>query len=208
MWRIPVAPLVATFYPPPIGVMNSLPRRSRGVNQALIAAAEGAPREEGVAFEDLYRSSRDDVYAYAAGLLRDRVAAEDVTATAFERAYRKRTRYDARRGSARAWLFGIARNAALDELRRRGRQAALAADPVDVATLAGVHSAEQSELRLVLASALEELEARERELIALKFFAGLSNAEIARVLGITESNAGTKLHRVVNKLREACHETG
>jgi RNA polymerase sigma-70 factor (ECF subfamily) len=178
------------------------------VNQASIAAAEDAPREEGVAFEDLYRSSRDDVYAYAAGLLRDRVAAEDVTSTAFERAYRKRTRYDARRGSARAWLFGIARNAALDELRRRGRQAALAADPVDVATLAGVHSAEQSELRLVLASALEELEARERELIALKFFAGLSNAEIARVLGITESNAGTKLHRVVNKLREACHEAG
>lgn len=175
------------------------------MNQTLVAPAEDTPRETGVAFDQLYRSSRDDVYAYAAGLLRDRTAAEDVTATAFERAYRKRSHFDPGRGSARAWLFGIARNAALDELRRRGKQATLAVDPVDEASLATVHPAEQSELKLVIAGALAKLEARERELIALKFFAGLSNAEIARVLGVSESNTGTKLHRVINKLREACH---
>ncbi|MEX2108734.1 MAG: sigma-70 family RNA polymerase sigma factor [Solirubrobacterales bacterium] len=158
-------------------------------------------------FDQLYRSSRDDVYAYAAGLLRDRAAAEDVTATAFERAYRKRARFDPRRGNARAWLFGIARNAALDELRRRGRQATLAADPVDLEGLPTAHHAEQSERRLVVAAALETLDPRERELVALKFFAGLSNAEIASVLGVTESNAGTKLHRIVSKLREACDGT-
>jgi RNA polymerase sigma-70 factor (ECF subfamily) len=55
--------------------------------------------------------------------------------------------------------------------------------------------------------ALAGLEVRERELIALKFFAGLSNRELARVLGVSESNAGTLLHRAVTKLREACHET-
>jgi len=83
-------------------------------------------------FEDLYRSSRDDVYAYVVTLLRDRTAAEDVTALAFERAFRRRRLFDARRGSERAWLFGIARNAALDELRRRGRTTALLAEPEDV----------------------------------------------------------------------------
>src|SRR5215207_1784824 len=83
-------------------------------------------------FEALYRSARDDVYAYVATLLRDRAAAEDVTAAAFERAYRKQRSYKAARGSERAWLFGIARNAALDELRRRKRAAALAAEPADV----------------------------------------------------------------------------
>ena len=82
-------------------------------------------------FEELYRSSRDDVYSYVAGLLRDRSAAEDVTAAAFERAYRKRSRFDARRGTRRAWLFGIARNAALDELRRRRRLTELEAEPAD-----------------------------------------------------------------------------
>ena len=186
-------------------VTDSGHARSRGVSQALVAVVEDTPQTEGLSFDDLYRSSRDDVYAYAAGLLRDRNAAEDVTATAFERAYRKRSRFDARRGSARAWLFGIARNAALDELRRRNRQRSLAVDAVDAATLAdGAHS-ERSELRILIAAALGELAAAERELIALKFFAGLSNAEIAQLLGISESNAGTKLHRVVNKLREACH---
>ena len=83
-------------------------------------------------FEALYRGSRDDVCAYVATMLRDRSAAEDVTAAAFERAYRKQGTFHVARGSERAWLFGIARNAALDELRRRKRAAALAADPADV----------------------------------------------------------------------------
>ena len=66
-----------------------------------------------------------------------------MTAAAFERAYRKRSRYDADRGSARAWLFGIARNAALDELRRRGRLAELSADPVDAASVVGLEQVTQ-----------------------------------------------------------------
>jgi RNA polymerase sigma factor (sigma-70 family) len=183
--------------------MKSPLGRSRGVNQALLATAEQAPAAADLAFERLYRSSRDDVYAYVASLLRDRAAAEEVTAAAFERAYRKRRRFDRRRGEPRAWLFGIARNAALDELRRRGRQAELAADPEDLAAAVG-ESAEQSARRLAVAAALATLEPRERELIALKFFAGLANAEIAIVLGLSESNAGTKLHRAITKLREAC----
>jgi RNA polymerase sigma-70 factor (ECF subfamily) len=170
------------------------------VSETLVAPATEAPSKADLAFDQLYRVSRDDVYAYAAGILRDRAAAEEVTAAAFERAYRKRSRFDPSRGNGRAWLFGIARNAALDELRRRGRQAELSTDPIDSTSV----DAERSEHRLLLVSALERLEPRERELIALKFFAGLSNAEIAAVLKVSESNAGTKLHRAVTKLREAC----
>jgi len=170
----------------------------------LTTTAEQAPLEADLAFDALYRSSRDDVYAYVASMVRDRAAAEDVTATAFERAYRKRSRFDPSRGERRAWLFGIARNAALDELRRRGRQAELAAEPADLAATPAEEGAETSERRLALAAGLAALAPRERELIALKFFAGLSNSEIAAVVGVSESNAGTKLHRAVNKLREAC----
>ena len=178
--------------------------RSRGVEQTLVAPSRETPAEADLAFEALYRSSRDDVYAYAAGLLRDRSAAEEVTATAFERAFRKRGRFDPRRGSARAWLFGIARNAALDELRSRRRQAELRSEPEDVVSAAPDALADQGARRATVTAALAELEPGERELIALKFFAGLSNPEIAAVLGIGESNAGTKLHRVITKLREAC----
>jgi RNA polymerase sigma-70 factor, ECF subfamily len=176
------------------------------VSQAL-ASPTSVPREEAeTSFEQLYRSNRDDVYAYVAGLLRDRGAAEDVTALTFERAFGKRERFDPQRGSARAWIFGIARNAALDELRRRSRHSTLVADPVDPETVGSVQEVDHSERRLAVARALESLAGRDRELVALKFFAGLSNGEIAAVLGMTESNAGTKLHRVIEKLREACDE--
>lgn len=177
------------------------------MEQALVAEAKDAPRAGDLAFDRLYRSSRDDVYAYVTSLLRDAPAAEEVTAAAFERAYRKRNGFDPERGEPRAWLFGIARNAALDELRRRGRHVELTAEPADLESLGSPESAEQSERRLAVSAALERLEPRERELIALKFFAGLGNAEIAQVIGISESNAGTKLHRAMTKLREACNGT-
>jgi RNA polymerase sigma-70 factor (ECF subfamily) len=177
------------------------------MEQALVAEATDTPRAGDLAFERLYRSSRDDVYAYVASLLRDAPAAEEVTAAAFERAYRKRNRFDPERGEPRAWLFGIARNAALDELRRRGRQAELTAEPTDLNNFGPEVGTEHQERRLTVSAALERLEPSERELIALKFFAGLANAEIAQVLGIGESNAGTKLHRAMTKLREACDGT-
>ena len=60
--------------------------------------------------------------------------------------------------------------------------------------------------RETVRAALASLDGQERDLIALKFAGGLSNAEIARVLGMSESNAGTRLHRTITKLREACHE--
>jgi RNA polymerase sigma-70 factor (ECF subfamily) len=158
-------------------------------------------------FEALYRSSRDDVYAYIATLLRDPVAAEDVTALAFERAYRRRRTFDRRRGEERAWLFGIARNAALDELRRRRRLATLTSDVHDPESPTAEDIADVTLRRTAVAAALAALVPRERELIALKFHGGLSNAELARVLGISESNAGTLLYRTREKLRRACDAT-
>ena len=73
---------------------------------------------------------------------------------------------------------------------------------------AGAHeeAAEAALRRSILSAGLAKLSARERELIALKYFAGLSNAEIAAVIEVSESNAGTKLHRAMEKLREACDE--
>lgn len=154
-------------------------------------------------FEALYRSSRDDVFAYVATLLGDRAAAEDVTALAFERAYRRRRTFDRRRGEERAWLFGIARNAALDELRRRRRTTALQSDPEDTSALVE-DGAEVALRRSAVRDALRGLPAREREIVALKFHAGLANTELARILGISESAVGTLLYRTMEKLRKAC----
>ncbi|MBA2566832.1 MAG: sigma-70 family RNA polymerase sigma factor [Thermoleophilaceae bacterium] len=181
--------------------------RSGGVSDAI--AQPAPPLSAGTAtdsFESLYRSAFPRVYAYVASLVRDRAVAEDVTAQAFERAYRRRRTFRASRGTPEAWLFRIARNAALDELRRGKRRAALEAEPPDE-SLAGAPE-EQAELalrRATVRAALTDLTGHERDLVALKFAGGLSNGEIARVLRTSESNVGTRLHRTIEKLRRACH---
>ena len=164
------------------------------------------PSVQTAEFEDLYRESAGAIFAFVAGMLRDRSAAEEVTAIAFERGFRARATFDRGRGAPRAWMFGIARNAALDELRRRGRDAELPPEPEDRTSAGPPELAEASARREVVLRALDKLEPRERELVALRFDGGLSHAEIAEVLDITATNASTMVHRVVTKLRKACDE--
>lgn len=148
-------------------------------------------------FDALYRDSRDDLFAYLTYLVGDRALAEELTAAAFERAFRKRTLFRPGRGDLRGWLFGIARNAAIDELRRGGLQTALDFAPEPVA------GSTDADDRLFVAEAMRRLQPRDRELVALKFFAGLDNDQIAKVVGISRSNAGTQLHRAMTRLRES-----
>ena len=157
-------------------------------------------------FEALYRDSAGAIFSFVAGMLRDRPAAEEVTAIAFERGFRARTTFDARRGAPRAWMFGIARNAALDELRRRGRMAELPPDPEDRTSPGPPERAEAGARRAVVLRALDALEPHERELVTLRFDGGLSHAEIGEILDVTATNASTMLHRAVIKLRKACDE--
>ena len=179
---------------------------SEAIAEPLPGGFERTERAPSEAFEALYRRSFPRVYGYVATLLRDRAAAEEVTAQTFERAYRKRRSFRASRGTQEAWLFGIARNAALDELRRRKRRAVLEADPEDVHSVSADEHFDAAVRREVVRTALGRLNARERELVALKFAGGLSHEEIARVLGISPSNAGTRLHRTLEKLRKECDE--
>src|SRR3954463_15723331 len=164
-----------------------------------LAVAPEPINTETLSFDALYRECAGDVFAYVMTLLRERSAAEDATMAAFERAYRRRRSFDRARGNERAWLFTIARNVALDELRRRKRTVALVGEPADEGT-AAVGDSDPLQ-RAAVRAAIAELEPRERELVALKFIAGLTNAEIADVIGVSASNAGTRLHRVVQKLR-------
>jgi RNA polymerase sigma factor (sigma-70 family) len=181
--------------------MEAGERRSTRVTGTMTLPAASA-RPLALDFDALYRAARDDVFAYVATLLRDRGAAEDVTAAAFERAFRRSKTYDARRGTERAWLFGIARNAALDELRKRKRTAALVTEPEAVAQEEPEEQLDHALQRAAVQTAMAALPSRDRELIALKFHAGLDNAELAAVLGVSVTNAGTRLHRVLTKLRE------
>jgi RNA polymerase sigma factor (sigma-70 family) len=158
----------------------------------------------GADFDALFRSCAGDVHAYAIALLGDPAAAEDVTALAFERLYRARDRLDPRRGTARGLLFTIARNAALDELRRRARRPPAKDDPELVADSFADDALAQVEQRALVAEALAGLNPRQRELVLLKFHGQFTNGELARVLGTSESNVGTRLHRAMTRLRTRC----
>lgn len=173
--------------------------------------AGAVPRQDildAEAFDALFRECAADVHGYLISLLGERAAAEDATALAFERLYRSRSRLDRRRGTPRAWLFAIARNAALDELRRRRRKHSHDLEEGLADAAASGDAFEDVERRATVRDALASLPLRERELVLLKFHGQLSNSELARALGISESNAGTRLHRALTRLREHCGETG
>ena len=186
------------------------------------ARGAAAAELDGSSFERLFRDCARDVHGYAIALLGDRAGAEDVTALAFERLYGARKRLDRTRGTPRAWLFSIARNAALDELRRQRRHGADRLEPerVELEGAGGgnplaagqtrqadpAEAIELAERRATVHAALLELPLREREVVLLKFHGQLTNVELARVLGISESNAGTRVHRALTTLRETCAE--
>jgi RNA polymerase sigma-70 factor, ECF subfamily len=170
------------------------------------APEPSAERFGRAAFELLFRDCAADVHGYAISLLGDRAGAEDVTALAFERLYRTRARLDRSRGTPRAWLFAIARNAALDELRRRRRQPLHGSEREPTDGGEPSQALEHAERRATVQAALLTLAPREREVVLLKFHGQLTNGEIARVLGISESNAGTRLNRALVSLRETCSE--
>jgi len=141
----------------------------------------------------------DDVYAYLVYLTRDRSLAEDLTADTFEKALKHWRRFDASRGSARTWLCQIARTTALDwfraeERRRRREERAAAPDRLDAGFVEG--------LSPELESALRELSATEREVIALRVLLELDNEDAAHVLGISPTAVSTRLSRALKKLEE------
>ena len=150
-------------------------------------------------FADAAEQHLDDVFGYLLYMTRDRSLADDLSGATFEKALRHWSRFDARRGSARTWLIGIARTTALDwfraESRRRRREQA-AAEPE-------AHEADFVEgLSPALQAALATLSAGEREVLALRIVIELDGDQTARVLGISPTAVSTRLSRALHKLEE------
>ncbi len=133
------------------------------------------------------------VYAYAAYRLGDGPDAEDATSDAFERALRYRHSYDPHRGTPAAWLIGIARRAVDDLLASRPQTT----DAVPEQAAPEPDTA----LRLDLARALDRLEQRDRELIALRYGADLTAHQIGEQLGMRTNAVEVALHRALGRLR-------
>ena len=141
----------------------------------------------------------DDVFGYLLYLTRDRTLAEDLASETFEKALRKWSRFDPRRGSARTWLLALARSTALDwfraESRRHRREQAVAQPEAQEAEFV-------EGLSPALQTALATLSAGEREVLALRIVIELDGEQTARVLGISPTAVSTRLSRALDKLEE------
>lgn len=140
--------------------------------------------------------------AYAA--LGDHALAEDVVQETFARAQRA-IRTLKEDGKLAGFLTGIARNIAMDTLRKRGRERPLEFDgPAAPGTPEA--DAVRAELRERLRVAVARLESDQRELFLLKYQAGLGYAEIARTLNTTPEAVSQKLWRIRKKLQQELKE--
>jgi RNA polymerase sigma-70 factor (ECF subfamily) len=157
--------------------------------------ALGRPRPT---FAAAAEAELDAVHGYLLFLTGDRDVAEDLTGATFEKAFRTWRRFDPRRGTARAWLCGIARNVALDhfraERRRRQRENRYAQDVQPVSEPAWGDGA--------AAAALVRLTPAEREVVALRVVLELDGPTAARVLGISATACSTRLSRALRRLEE------
>ena len=160
-------------------------------------------------FDELYGDFVRRIYAYVRAQLRDDADAEDVTAQVFMKAWEAYPRYRPEGATPAAWLFRIARNAALDHLRAAGRRERLVRvvahqpeaelDPSEVARERIDHG------RLMeLVAGLPE---RQREVIGLRH-SGLSFAEVGAVVGSGEDAVKMQYHRALRVLRERAREAG
>jgi RNA polymerase sigma-70 factor (ECF subfamily) len=156
---------------------------------------------EGVDWDAVYEDQLPRLYNYFRFRLGTDADVEELTSRTFENAWRARERYRRDLAAFSTWLFTIARNVATDHLRTR--RAHVPIDTVQELATEGTpeREAEQHSNLEHLARLTAELPPRERELIALKYGAALNNRLIAKLTGLSESNVGTILHRVVQTLR-------
>jgi RNA polymerase sigma-70 factor, ECF subfamily len=123
----------------------------------------------------------------------------------FAEVWRRRLEYDPARSALTTWLFTIARSRALDEQRRRHPW------PVDPAALpeAVAPPAHDAEIdRWLVADLLGSLPALERELLQLRFYDELSQAEITARTGLPLGTVKTRMVRALARLRERMDEEG
>jgi RNA polymerase sigma-70 factor (ECF subfamily) len=142
-------------------------------------------------FEEIVRTYHRGVYSYARRVLRDEERALEATQETFVRAFRYRDSFDPAKGDARSWLFAIAANRIREALKARKGEPSALDDPGALAASGeeGLEAFARGALREEVARALEELPVEFREVLTLRYVSDLSFDEIARILGLSLSNA-------------------
>jgi RNA polymerase sigma-70 factor (ECF subfamily) len=179
------------------------PDPGRDSDAALI---ERVGSRDADAFEELYRRFARPVLGLALRVLGDPGRAEDATQETFAAVWRSARTFRAERGSGSAWLYAVARHAIIDDARVR-REPAVEAPDEPTAAAGPEEEAEKSWLAWQVHAALDRLPERERAVLELSYWSGLSQSEIASYLdvplGTVKTRMRTGLARLTGLLEDA-----
>lgn len=151
-------------------------------------------------WEEVYSSFVQRIFHFFCYKVGDVQLAEDLTAITFEKAWVSRQNFRKEMGEVAAWLMGIARHVAADHFRRPVREVFLEHEELTGTGSLDEHVQRQLEFKWIV-NRLATYSSREQELVALKYGAELTNRQIAHLTGLSESNVGTILYRVIARLR-------
>ncbi|MDO4553496.1 MAG: RNA polymerase sigma factor [Bacillota bacterium] len=162
-------------------------------------------RDDPEAFHTFYEQTEKALYAYILSLVRHHHDAEDVMHDTYMKVRSAAHLYQPQ-GKPMAWVFTIARNYAMMQLRSRSKDADLPPEEMLSETL--FTEAAAPEDRMALQALLEELEETERSIILLHAVSGFRHREIAQDLGLPLSTVLSKYNRGLKKLRRRLEEEG
>jgi RNA polymerase sigma-70 factor (ECF subfamily) len=183
---------------------HSTDSRSRTDARRSQEEREGLPDD----FAGWYEAYRSPVYRYVRYRVASREVAEDVTSEVFLKALRAYGRYDPERASPKTWLLRIARNAITDHLRSLRRKGSLHVSLDRIPDLvADIPSQEERVVKQEriqrLLNGSQTLRSTDQEVLSLRYGAGLSNAEIAEHLDISNNAVAVRIHRALKRLKDA-----
>jgi RNA polymerase sigma-70 factor (TIGR02952 family) len=162
-------------------------------------------------FAQIYEVYYRRVYKYICYRINNHYAAEEICSHVFEVMISKYYTFSPDKSNFEVWLFAIARNAVTDYFRSQKKRVSLSLDSILDMVLPKSSPEEiviQGDNNQALFKALAKLNDKERNIIAMKYAAGLKNAEIADLLGISGSNIGVVLYRCLKKLHKELEKGG
>jgi RNA polymerase sigma-70 factor, ECF subfamily len=177
---------------------RSLLRRPGGGSRPRRSFTTALKRRDRSALEALYSEYAPTVLGYLINTLGDRGAAEDVHQQVFLEVWQRAPSYDPERASVLTWIMTIARSRAVDEQRRRRPEPRDPADGLEPAEEDPELSPDALLERWRVAHLLSRLRPEEAELLRMRFYEGLSQAEISER---TDIRLGTVKMRMVAALR-------
>jgi RNA polymerase sigma-70 factor (ECF subfamily) len=161
-------------------------------------------------FADLYDEFMPKVYRYIHYKINNQHLTEDLTSTVFEKALVNFDKYSSDKAAFSTWIFSIARNTLIDYFRTNKMRRQVSLDEAIETPSREPSPQDEVEKKAeheCLRGCLSKLPEDDQELIRLKFAGEFNNRQIAKMLGLSESNVGVRLFRAVKKLREDFHES-